>query len=123
MSAFAHSYVGHKSFSEDVRGFDKGTVQIISCAPRQSYDSIRSKSLCTKNLAYLMEEDAELLNKGLEEKSYDVCMFFPPSTQVALISVTIPMEVLDMAQKLMIGHVKVLLGTSDVIYSIFFITF
>jgi len=72
------------------------------------------QSLRTKNLACLvMDEADEMLNKGFKEQIYDIYRFLPPSTQVVLISATLPMEVLDMAQRFMNDPVKVLVKRDE----------
>ena len=68
-------------------------------------------------------EANEMLSKGFKEKSYDACRFFPPSTQLVLISITPPIEVLDMAQSFINDPIKVLLDAGNVIHSKIFIMF
>lgn len=114
MNVRAHSCVGGKSVGEDMRVFDRGAVQIVSGTPGRVYDLIRRQSLRTKNLACLvMDEADEMLNKGFKEQIYDIYRFLPPSTQVVLISATLPMEVLDMAQRFMNDPVKVLVKRDE----------
>ena len=93
MNVRAHSCVGGKSVGEDMRMFDRGAVQIVSGTPGRVYDLIRRQSLRTKNLACLiMDEADEMLNKGFKEQIYDIYRFLPPSTQVVLISATLPVS-------------------------------
>ena len=43
----------------------------------------------------VIDEADEMLNKGFKEQIYDIYRYLPPSTQVVLISATMPQEVLD----------------------------
>jgi ATP-dependent RNA helicase len=49
----------------------------------------------------VLDEAGEMLNKGFKEQIYDVYRYLPPSTQVALISATLPHEILEMTSKFM----------------------
>uniref|UniRef100_A0A7S2NYM7 Helicase C-terminal domain-containing protein n=1 Tax=Leptocylindrus danicus TaxID=163516 RepID=A0A7S2NYM7_9STRA len=51
--------------------------------------------------------------KVLKEQIYDIYRFLPPSTQVVLVSATLPGEVLDMTTKFMNDPIKVLVKRDE----------
>jgi len=61
----------------------------------------------------VLDEADEMLNQGFKEQIYDVYRYLPPSTQVVLVSATLPNAVLEMAQKFMNDPVKVLVKRDE----------
>mmetsp|Transcript_35213 Transcript_35213/g.35866 ORF Transcript_35213/g.35866 Transcript_35213/m.35866 type:complete len:403 (+) Transcript_35213:51-1259(+) len=113
MNVQCHACIGGKSIGEDLRRLDYG-VQVVSGTPGRVYDMIRRKSLRTKNLKLLVIDEAdEMLNRGFKEQIYDIYRYLPPTTQVVLVSATLPQEVLDMTSKFMNDPVKVLVKRDE----------
>ncbi|CAN0115532.1 unnamed protein product, partial [Hapterophycus canaliculatus] len=89
-------------------------VQVVSGTPGRVFDMIRRRNLRTRNLKMLVIDEAdEMLNKGFKEQIYDIYRYLPPSTQVVLISATMPQEVLDMTKKFMNMPVKILVKRDE----------
>ena len=100
MNVQCHACIGGKSIGEDIRRLDYG-VQIVSGTPGRVFDMIKRRNLRTRNLKMLVIDEAdEMLNRGFKEQIYDIYRYLPPSTQVVLISATMPQEVLDMTLSL-----------------------
>eukprot|EP01041_Mallomonas_annulata_P000760 gene760-1447_t len=113
MNVQCHACIGGKSIGEDLRRLDYG-VQVVSGTPGRVYDMIRRKSLRTRNLKLLVIDEAdEMLNRGFKEQIYDIYRYLPPTTQVVLVSATLPQEVLDMTSKFMNDPVKVLVKRDE----------
>ena len=113
MNVRSHACIGGKSLGNDVRELEKG-MQIISGTPGRVYDLIRRRNLHTSSLKCLIIDEAdEMLNKGFKEQIYDIYRFLPPSTQVVLVSATLPVEVLEMTRKFMSDPVKVLVKRDE----------
>ena len=55
----------------------------------------------------------EMLNQGFKEQIYDIYRYLPPSTQVVLVSATLPQEVLEMTKKFMNEPVRVLVKRDE----------
>jgi len=114
MKVRCHACIGGKSMGEDLKLLDRGGVQIISGTPGRVFDLIRRRSLRTKELkALIIDEADEMLNQGFKEQIYDVYRFLPASTQVVLVSATLPGEVLEMTKKFMNDPVKVLVKRDE----------
>jgi len=108
-----HACIGGKSIGEDIRRLDYG-VQIVSGTPGRVFDMIKRRNLRTRNLKMLVIDEAdEMLNRGFKEQIYDIYRYLPPSTQVVLISATMPQEVLDMTRKFMNEPVRVLVKRDE----------
>lgn len=77
-------------------------------------DMIRRRSLRTRAVKMLILDEAdEMLNKGFKEQIYDVYRFLPPSTQVVLISATLPHEILEITSKFMTEPVRILVKRDE----------
>ena len=113
MKVQCHACVGGKSLKEDIRRLDYG-VQVVSGTPGRVYDMINRRHLRTRNIKMLViDEGDEMLNQGFKEQLYDIYRYLPPSTQVVLLSATMPKEVLDMTNKFMNEPVKILVKRDE----------
>mmetsp|Transcript_33169 Transcript_33169/g.102796 ORF Transcript_33169/g.102796 Transcript_33169/m.102796 type:complete len:380 (+) Transcript_33169:188-1327(+) len=113
MNVQCHACIGGKSVGEDIRRLDYG-VQIVCGTPGRVFDMIKRRNLQTKNLRMLVIDEAdEMLNRGFKEQIYDIYRYVPPSTQVVLVSATMPQEVLDMTLKFMNEPVRVLVKRDE----------
>jgi len=75
---------------------------------------IRRRNLRTRQIKMLVLDEAdELLNRGFREQIYDVYRYLLPSTQVVMVSATLPYDVLDMAQKFMTDPVRILVKRDE----------
>lgn len=113
MNVQCHACIGGKSIGEDIRRLDYG-VQVVSGTPGRVFDMIRRKNLRTRNIKMLVIDEAdEMLNKGFKDQIYDIYRYLPPTTQVVLVSATLPQEVLDMTARFMNDPVKVLVKRDE----------
>ena len=108
-----HVCIGGKSVGEDIRRLERG-VQVVSGTPGRVYDMIRRQHLRTRDLMVLVIDEAdEMLNRGFKEQIYDIYRYLPPTTQVVLISATMPREVLEMTNKFMNDPLRVLVKRDE----------
>ncbi|KAJ1024098.1 hypothetical protein NDA16_002937 [Ustilago loliicola] len=108
-----HACIGGTSVGEDIRKLDYGQ-HIVSGTPGRVYDMIRRRHLRTKNIKMLiLDESDELLNMGFKDQIYDVYRYLPPSTQVVLLSATLPQDVLEMTSKFMTDPVRILVKRDE----------
>jgi len=113
MNVQCHACIGGKSIGEDIRRLDYG-VQIVSGTPGRVFDMVKRRNLRTRNLRMLVIDEAdEMLNRGFKEQIYDIYRYLPPSTQVVLVSATMPQEVLDMTRKFMNEPIRVLVKRDE----------
>ena len=113
MNVQCHACIGGKSIGEDIRRLDYG-VQVVSGTPGRVFDMIQRKNLRTRNIKMLVIDEAdEMLNKGFKEQIYDIYRYLPPTTQVVIVSATLPQEVLEMTKKFMNEPVKILVKRDE----------
>lgn len=113
MNVQCHACIGGKSVSEDIRRLDFG-VQAVSGTPGRVFDMIQRKNLRTRKIKMLVLDEAdEMLNRGFKEQIYDIYRYLPPTTQVVLVSATLPQEVLDMTKRFMNEPIKILVKRDE----------
>lgn len=113
MNVQCHACIGGKSVGEDISRLERG-VQVVAGTPGRVFDMIKRRKLRTQHLKMLVIDEAdEMLNKGFREQIYDIYRYLPPSTQVVLVSATLPQEVLDMTTRFMNDPVKVLVKRDE----------
>jgi ATP-dependent RNA helicase len=61
----------------------------------------------------ILDEADEMLRRGFKEQIYDIYRYLPPTTQVVLMSATLPWTVLEMTSKFMNDPVKILVKRDE----------
>lgn len=113
MSVRCHACIGGKSVGEDIKRLEHG-VHVVSGTPGRVFDMIQRRHLATKNIGMLVLDEAdEMLNRGFKEQIYDIYRYLPPSTQVVVVSATLPQDILDMTRKFMNNPLKVLVKRDE----------
>ncbi|KAL2919529.1 RNA helicase [Polyrhizophydium stewartii] len=114
MNVLCHACIGGTSVGEDIRKLDHG-VHVVSGTPGRVFDMIRRRNLQTREIKMLVLDEAdEMLSKGFKDQIYDVYRFLPPSTQVVILSATLPHDVLDMTSKFMNEPIRVLVKRDEI---------
>ncbi len=114
MNVQSHACIGGKSLGLDLKALESNAAQIVSGTPGRVFDLIQRSALNTKSLkALIIDEADEMLNKGFKEQIYDIYRYLPPSTQVVLVSATLPADVLDMTQKFMNDPIRILVKRDE----------
>ncbi|CAE6439744.1 unnamed protein product [Rhizoctonia solani] len=113
MNVQCHACVGGTSIGEDIRKLDRGQ-HVVSGTPGRVFDMIRRRNLRTRNIKVLVLDEAdELLNKGFKDQIYDIYRYLPPSTQVVVLSTTLPYDVLEMTTKFMTDPIRILVKRDE----------
>jgi ATP-dependent RNA helicase len=90
-------------------------VQIVSGTPGRLVDMIKRKNLRTKAIKMMIVDEAdEMLNQGFVEQIYEIYRYLPHSTQVVLVSATLPQGVLSLTSKFMNDPVKILVKRDEI---------
>ncbi|URE31028.1 DEAD-box ATP-dependent RNA helicase [Musa troglodytarum] len=89
----AHACIGGKSIGEDIRKLEYG-VHVVSGTPGR-------------------DEADEMLSRGFKDQIYDVYRYLPPELQVALISATLPHEILEITNKFMTDPIRILVKRDE----------
>ena len=113
MNVQCHACIGGRSLSDDTRKLEHGQ-HVVSGTPGRVFDMIKRRSLRTQRIKMLVLDEAdEMLSLGFKEQIYDIYRFLPPSTQVVILSATLPHEVLEMTSKFMKDPVRVLVKRDE----------
>merc|ERR1712149_122315 len=99
--------------SDDIRALEAG-VHIVSGTPGRVFHMIQQRHFSTRHIKmFVLDEADEMLNRGFKEQVYDIYRYLPPSTQVVLVSATMPHEVLEMTHKSMNEPFRVLVKRDE----------
>ncbi|KAF9316362.1 RNA helicase [Podila horticola] len=113
MNVQCHACIGGTSVGEDIRQLDHGQHVVVG-TPGRVFDMIRRKNLRTRNIKMMVLDEAdELLNQGFKDQIYDVYRYLPPSTQVVILSATLPHDVLEMTSKFMTDPIRILVKRDE----------
>ncbi|KAF9422835.1 hypothetical protein HW555_001619 [Spodoptera exigua] len=108
MNVQCHACIGGTRLGNDIKKLDYGQ-HVVSGTPGRVYDMIRRRVLRTRSIKMLVLDEAdEMLNNGFKKQIYDVYRYLPPSTQVVLVSATLPHDVLEMTSKFMTDPIRIL---------------
>jgi len=106
--------IGGKSLGEDLKQLERGGIQIVSGTPGRVFDLVRRNALSTAHLkAMILDEADEMLNQGFKVQIYDIYRYMPASTQVVLMSATLPASVLEMTRKFMNDPIRILVKRDE----------
>ena len=69
---------------------------------------IQRRALKTDHIKiFCLDEADEMLSRGFTDQIYDIFQLLPPSTQVVLLSATMPADVLDVTSKCPFGIARI----------------
>lgn len=105
---------GGNQLRDDIRSLENG-AQFIVGTPGRVYDLINRQVLDRQNIRVLIMDEADQMLEDLfyEQVMAILNMGFPDSTQVALLSATMPTEVVAVAEKILRNPAKILIEDSD----------
>jgi ATP-dependent RNA helicase len=113
MNVQCHCSVGGTSMGEDIKKLEYGQ-HVVSGTPGRVFDMIKRRHLRTRQIKMLVLDEAdEMLSQGFKEQIYDVYRHLPPSTQVVLVSATLPHEVLELTTKFMTDPIRILVKRDE----------
>jgi translation initiation factor 4A len=115
MPVSCYCATGGSPLINDIKTIENG-IQFIVGTPGRLFDLMNRKVLQTNNIKALIFDEADQM---LEDRFYKqvMCileMGFPNTTRVALFSATMPKEVLEVANKLLVDPVRILLRPEQV---------
>lgn len=113
MGAECNACIGGTNVREEMKKLEAG-VHVVVGTPGRVFDMINRGALRVDNLKmFILDEADEMLSRGFQEQIYDIFQHLPPSTQVALISATLPDEVLDVTRNFMKNPVRILVKRDE----------
>lgn len=113
MNVTVHASIGGTSMSDDIEAFKSG-VQIVVGTPGRVFDMIERRYFRTDNVKmFILDEADEMLSSGFKEQIYNIFRLLPTTTQVVLLSATMPQDVLEVTTKFMSNPVRILVKKDE----------
>ncbi|KAJ3201974.1 translation initiation factor eIF4A, partial [Entophlyctis luteolus] len=108
-----HACIGGTSIKEDTRKLQDG-AQVVVGTPGRVFDMINRGLFRTDDIKmFILDEADEMLSRGFKDQIYEVFQTLPGTTQVVLLSATMPAEVLDVTKKFMRDPVRILVKRDE----------
>ncbi|KAL3894017.1 MAG: hypothetical protein SGCHY_005509, partial [Lobulomycetales sp.] len=91
-----HASIGGISVRDDARRLESG-VHVVVGTPGRVFDMISNRrAFRTSSLKmFVLDEADEMLSRGFKDQIYDIFRLLPSTTQVVLLSATMPTDVLE----------------------------
>ncbi|KAG0321103.1 translation initiation factor eIF4A [Dissophora globulifera] len=113
MKVHCHACIGGTNVRDDMKTLEAG-AQVVVGTPGRVFDMINRGSLKTDSMKmFILDEADEMLSRGFKDQIYDVFQRLPPSTQVVLLSATMPTEVMEVTTKFMRDPVRILVKKDE----------
>ncbi|KAK4698182.1 translation initiation factor 4A, partial [Lecanoromycetidae sp. Uapishka_2] len=130
MSIDCHACIGGTSIRDDMQALQAGP-QVVVGTPGRVQDMIQRRVLKTDSMKmFVLDEADEMLSviqsldilsshftdsfkRGFTEQIYDIFQLLPQSTQVVLLSATMPQDVLEVTTKFMRDPVRILVKKAE----------
>lgn len=113
MGIECHACIGGTNVRDDMKALQDGP-QIVVGTPGRVQDMIQRRVLKTDNMKmFILDEADEMLSRGFTEQIYDIFQLLPQSTQVVLLSATMPQDVLEVTTKFMRDPVRILVKKQE----------
>lgn len=113
MGAQCHACIGGTNVRDDMRILESG-VHIIVGTPGRVFDMINRQALNPAHIKmFVLDEADEMLSRGFKDQIYDIFQLLPASTQVVLLSATMPSDVLEVTKKFMRDPIRILVKRDE----------
>ena len=113
MQIECHACIGGTSVRDDMKALGDGP-QVIVGTPGRVHDMIQRRVLKTDSMKmFVLDEADEMLSRGFTEQIYDIFQLLPQSTQVVLLSATMPQDVLEVTTKFMRDPIRILVKRDE----------
>jgi translation initiation factor 4A len=113
MNVECHACIGGTNVRDDMKKLEGG-VHVVVGTPGRVYDMINRRAFRTDQVKmFVLDEADEMLSRGFKEQIYDVFQLLPASTQVVLLSATMPQDVLEVTTKFMRDPVRILVKKDE----------
>lgn len=114
MNIECHASIGGVNVRDDIAKLESG-VHVVVGTPGRVFDMISNRRAFRTNdvKMFVLDEADEMLSRGFKDQIYDIFRLLPPSTQVVLLSATMPAEVLEVTKKFMRDPIRILVKKDE----------
>lgn len=114
MNIKVHALVGGQSVRKDIQILRDG-VHVVIGTPGRVMHMLNDGHLDVSTLrTFVLDEADEMLSRGFKEAVYEMFREVPSDIQVALLSATMPPDILELTQKFMRSPVTILVKAQEV---------
>ncbi|KAG0071454.1 translation initiation factor eIF4A [Linnemannia elongata] len=114
MKVDCHVCIGGTNAREDMNRVSKG-VHVVVGTPGRVLHLLKAGALKTDSLRiFVLDEADEMLSQGFQNEIREVFQYLPPKTQVALLSATMPDDVMQVTSQFMKDPVRILVKKDEV---------
>ncbi|KAH3680834.1 hypothetical protein WICMUC_000102 [Wickerhamomyces mucosus] len=108
-----HASIGGTSTRDDIEALKNG-AQVVVGTPGRVLDMIDRRFFRTDKIKmFILDEADEMLSTGFTEQIYNIFRLLPETTQVVLLSATMPQDVLEVTTKFMRNPVRILVKKDE----------
>ncbi|KHN96290.1 DEAD-like helicase [Metarhizium album ARSEF 1941] len=113
MQVSCHACIGGTNMGVDSRLLQQGPETVVG-TPGRVLDMIQRRILKTDAMKmFILDEADEMLSRGFTDQIYDIFQLLPQSTQVVLMSATMPQDVLEVTTRFMRDPVRILVKKDE----------
>jgi translation initiation factor 4A len=113
MKAECMACIGGTVVRADMDRLSQG-VHIVVGTPGRVFDMINRRALAVENIRqFVLDEADEMLSRGFKDQIYDIFRLLPLTTQVILLSATMPVDVLDVTKRFMRDPIRILVKKEE----------
>jgi len=103
-----HAFIGGTAIKNDIKNVNDG-VQVIVGTPGRVLDMLNKKIIKLDYLKiFILDEADEMLSRGFLENIKQVFPFIPTTSQIALFSATMPLDIIEISKQFLNKAVKIL---------------
>lgn len=107
-----HASIGGTRISDDIAALE--SAHVVVGTPGRVSDMIKRNALRTNDIKTLVLDEAdEMLSRGFKDQIYEVFQMLPSNVQVALLSATMPPDVLEVTKKFMRNPASILVNRDE----------
>uniref|UniRef100_A0A4W6DMN4 ATP-dependent RNA helicase n=1 Tax=Lates calcarifer TaxID=8187 RepID=A0A4W6DMN4_LATCA len=114
MGASCYACIGGTSIRSEVQKLQAEAPHIVVGTPGRVFDMLTRKNLSSKHIKmFVLDEADEMLSRGFKDQIYEIFQKLSSSTQVVLLSATMPADVLEVTKKFMREPVRILVKKEE----------
>ncbi|XP_077444430.1 eukaryotic initiation factor 4A-I-like [Stigmatopora argus] len=114
MGASCHACIGGTDIRSEVQKLQCESPHIVVGTPGRVFDMLSRRNISSKFIKmFVLDEADEMLSRGFKDQIYEIFQKLPGSTQVVLLSATMPTDVLEVTKKFMREPIRILVKREE----------
>uniref|UniRef100_A0A3B3BB56 ATP-dependent RNA helicase n=1 Tax=Oryzias melastigma TaxID=30732 RepID=A0A3B3BB56_ORYME len=114
MGANCYACIGGTNIRNEVQKLQAEAPHIVVGTPGRVFDMLSRKNISPKCIKmFVLDEADEMLSRGFKDQIYEIFQKLASSTQVVLLSATMPADVLEVTKKFMREPIRILVKKEE----------